>query len=371
VVVELGQSGKVFEDNAISPSGDKLALIDKASFVVLSIPGQSEELWYPDNFTRLCCGFNDGRYGRKVAKAQFARTVIPTYSRTVLSDRSVFIACIEGFVDIHDISTGKRLGKISFTQGRRCWNLAISPNGEVLAIALGSGEVFLYAEGEDREFNASPIPVVTEPERMDLRLVNCLAFSPDSLHLSVCTSDNIIRTYTVDMPCRQATLVQSYNRQLDDKACKDPYYGVTDITLYFSSINKTDRSSSHSSSLLIVSYAKKAYPVLVGNIVFPGKELKILPMGEVYKDTNCRVAYSPISSAALIITRTGTVKLVNCATKSSGWTVVDLSKEKMDDMKPWRYCSLAFSRDGYRGLALDRRGKLLIVEFSAGRSDTI
>lgn len=94
-------------------------------------------------------------------------------------------------------------------------------------------------------------------------------------------------------------------------------------------------------------------------------------MGEMYKDTNCRVAYSPISSAALLVTRTGTVKLVNCAMKGRKWTVVDLSKEKMDDMKPWRYCSLGFSKDGYRGLALDRRAKLLVVEFSAGRSDTI
>jgi WD40 repeat protein len=249
--------------------------------------------------------------------------------------------------------------------------MAISPNGEILAVALDSGEVLLYGEGPHREFNVPPIPIVTEPESKDLRLVNCLAFSPDSLHLSVCTSDNILRTYALDIPSHTATFIQSYNRQLDEKACKDPYYGVTDIALYLPFLNMTNESSSHSSSLLVVSYAKKAYPMLVGNMTLPGKELKIIPMGEVYKDTNCRVAYSPISSAALVITRTGTVKLVNCATNTSVWNVLDLSKEKMDDMKPWRYCNLAFSKDGYRGLALDRRGKLLIVEFSAGRSDTI
>jgi hypothetical protein len=92
-------------------------------------------------------------------------------------------------------------------------------------------------------------------------------------------------------------------------------------------------------------------------------------LSEAYKDTNCCVAYSPISSAALMITRTGTLKLANCASGDRRWSVIKMGKEKLDDKQPWRYSSLAFSKDGFRGLALDRTGKVLAIDFKVEQKE--
>jgi hypothetical protein len=130
-------------------------------------------------------------------------------------------------------------------------------------------------------------------------------------------------------------------------------------------------SSHDSSSLVVIAYAEKAYPVIVSNITSLEKEKKVDFLSEAYKDTNCCVTYSPISSSALMITRTGTLKLANCAGGNPRWSVIEMGKEKLDDKQPWRYSSLAFSKDGFRGLALDRRGKVLVVDFKAERKEGI
>jgi hypothetical protein len=134
-------------------------------------------------------------------------------------------------------------------------------------------------------------------------------------------------------------------------------------------VNKV--SSHDSTSLVVIAYAEKAYPVIVRNITSYEKENKVEFLGEAYKDTNCCIAYSPISSAALMITRTGTLKLANYAGGTPRWTVIEMGKEKLDDKQPWRYCSVAFSKDGFRGLAVDRRGKVLVIDFTAERRESV
>ena len=90
-------------------------------------------------------------------------------------------------------------------------------------------------------------------------------------------------------------------------------------------------SSHDSTSLVVIAYAEKRYPVIVRNIISYEKENKVEFLGEGYKDTNCCIAYSPISSAALMITRTGTLKLANYDGGTPRWTVIEIEKEKLDD----------------------------------------
>jgi|ERR1700737_3851987 len=128
----------------------------------------------------------------------------------------------------------------------------------------------------------------------------------------------------------------------------------------------SDFSAHDSSSLFVTADANQGFPVLVKNITSPASEHKVTTFqnGD-YKYKNCCTAYSPLTSAALIITRSGTVKLANCSTGNRTWTTAKIGAEQLDvaDMQ-WRFCSLGFSRDGYRALALDRRGKLFVTDFT-------
>lgn len=124
----------------------------------------------------------------------------------------------------------------------------------------------------------------------------------------------------------------------------------------------TDRSCCDSTGLLIIADASDAYPVIVKNITSPSDQHQSITFSEKeYKYKNRCAAYSPLSNSAMIITRSGTVKLANCSLGLKSWTVVEVG-ERM--VVSGRCCSLGFSTDGSRVLALDRRGKLLVLEFS-------
>src|SRR5271170_1263434 len=139
------------------------------------------------------------------------------------------------------------------------------------------------------------------------------------------------------------------------------YYFVLPIYLTVS-----NDSSPACTSLLVVSDAEGAYPVIVNNITSP-EELQdpiLLEGKDTYKFKNCCAAYSPSFNAALIITRAGTVKLVNCGTGNKTWHVAELGERLDVGDQSWQFCALGFSRDGNRALALDRRGKIMMADFS-------
>ena len=131
----------------------------------------------------------------------------------------------------------------------------------------------------------------------------------------------------------------------------------------------TNFSSFDSSSLLIVADAENASPVLVKNIASPNQHI-VTFSGKEYKYKNCCAAYSPLNNAALLITRFGKLKLANLSAGSKIWTVFEL-EEQLDSSERhwWRFCSLEFSRDGRRALALDTRGKLLVMDFTCSSPD--
>ena len=100
--------------------------------------------------------------------------------------------------------------------------------------------------------------------------------------------------------------------------------------------------------------------MLVQNIA---SEHKTLEFNEKdYEYHNRCVAYSPLSHIALIITQSGMIKIINCGAVAKAWTV----GEKMEvSGSNWRSCSLAFLRDPYCAVALDGKGKMVVIEFEA------
>jgi hypothetical protein len=125
-------------------------------------------------------------------------------------------------------------------------------------------------------------------------------------------------------------------------------------------------SSWDSTALLILADALDAYPVIVSNITSSSEQHQITTLTEKeYKYKNCCAAYSPLADSAVIITRSGTIKLVNCSTGLKHWTVLEVGEQLDISGRQWRCCSVEFSRDGYRALVLDRKGKLFMLEFES------
>ena len=86
-------------------------------------------------------------------------------------------------------------------------------------------------------------------------------------------------------------------------------------------------------------------------------------LSKEYKDNICRIALVPFYNAALMISRTGSVKVANFSTQE----IFDLNAKKMDDYEPWWLCSVGFSENGSLGLVLDRKANLLAIRFASRR----
>lgn len=117
----------------------------------------------------------------------------------------------------------------------------------------------------------------------------------------------------------------------------------------------------------MVADAVGGYPVIVRDISSPTDDTaKVVNLSNKdYKYKNCAAIWLPLFNAALLITRSGTAKVANCSPQQNSWTVHELNASLHFADYEWRYSSLGVSKDGYRAFALDRRGKLLIVEFDS------
>ena len=124
-------------------------------------------------------------------------------------------------------------------------------------------------------------------------------------------------------------------------------------------------SSSDSTALFVVADAIGGCPIVIKNVTSHNSEHQIVTFTDKeYKMKNCAAAYSPIDCAALMITRSGTLKLVNLRPAPRFWHVLQMGSEQLDvSERQWRFCSLRMSMDGHRGLALDKRGNLLVTDF--------
>ena len=350
---------KKYQATAISETCFTVALITPQDFSIYAVGEIATS-------RLICYGANDGKYGKTPDDARkdldamaHPRDYHPTFVRAVMSDRVLCIACAESCVDIYITTTGRRIGTIQFPQ-RKCSSLKMSPNGEVLAVGMETGEVLLYNAGSDENFVTTPVML----NECDARAVNAIAFSPNSVFLATC-GGNLVNIYRLggDSP----RLLSRYNRHLTEKQCRSPYYGVTAIALYATPMRSFINDSSPTcTSLLVVSDAEGAYPVIVNNIIYPEEHHDPIPLEgkDTYKFKNCCATYSPSFNAALIVTRAGTVKLVNCGTGNKSWHVAELGERLDVGDRQWQYCAIGFSKDGNRALALDRRGKIMMADFS-------
>ena len=116
----------------------------------------------------------------------------------------------------------------------------------------------------------------------------------------------------------------------------------------------------------MLSDADEAYPVIVQNITstVESQEAFVLSGKDTYKFKNSCTAFSPTFNGALVVTRAGTVKMINCRTGVKTWHVAEVVESLDVSDKSWQFSSVEFSRDGRRAIALDRRGKLIMVDFT-------
>ena len=223
--MQIGQK-KLYEGTAISPTCQTIALITRTEFYTFSLP----EVDTDGSITMKCCGYNDGRFGqssktmaRCFEELSNPRNITSDYLRAAMSDTLLCIACAQGCVDIHEISTGRRVRTLDLPS-QRCSAMAMSSNEKLLAVGMENGEFLLFKieTGNNCVTTTSLIETTATGKQ-----VNCIAFSPNSVFMSFCTSDNNISTYNLgdSVPI----LVSTYNRLLDMKSCRDPYYGVTSL----------------------------------------------------------------------------------------------------------------------------------------------
>jgi hypothetical protein len=220
VKVQLGPRTAV-QSTAISSTCETIALIKDSNFQIYSIPEPGSN----GRIALKSCGFSDGRFGsslnttRKQVNEPSDRS--PVYTSAAMSDAILCIACIGNCIDIHETSTGQRIRTVSFPN-LRCRTLTISPNGILLAVGMETGEILIYDISIEADFPTEPVLIESSDAS---RPVNCIAFSPDSTLMSYCSSKNVIYTYSLD----DAHEIARYNRNLDERACREPYYGVTSL----------------------------------------------------------------------------------------------------------------------------------------------
>ena len=131
----------------------------------------------------------------------------------------------------------------------------------------------------------------------------------------------------------------------------------------------TNLSSSGQWLFVVADDRREAWPIVIKNVTSPGERFDVDYLTGFGSKNFC-AAYSPISNVGITISN-GAVALANCR---HGEKVdhVDRTHKFDTSNKQWRNYSLAFSDDGYRALALDKRGKLLVIYFtSSERSGTM
>jgi hypothetical protein len=349
-----------YQATAVSETCLTVALITLQSYLIYTVGQHATS-------RMVSCGYNDGRFGvtleslTKDSAALANPRTPPTYVRAVMNDKILCIACAESCIDVHVTTTSRRIGTIAFPRKTQCSSLRMSPNGQFLAVGTEGGEVLLYSAGPSENFVTNPRSI-QEPRKAPIHYI---AFSPNSKYFAACIEANIVYTYELkgDMPIK----VSTYNRDLTPKQCRPPYYGLTAVALYYPHDFIPDNSSPQSTSLLVISDAWSGYPVMVKNINCPERmheQTELVGKDGAYKYKNCCVAFAPSVNAALIITRAGTAKLMNCSTGKKEWEVAEMGERLDVGEKYWQYCALGFSIDGSRALALDRRGKMLMADLS-------
>jgi WD40 repeat protein len=179
---KLGPSEKhhSYQATAISASGTRLALISISDFTVYDISSSETKI--------VCWGDVTQRYAPQ-PKPALEQKSPSSYYRAAMSDNVLALASIESYVDLRNVKTGQRINLLRFENPAVCQTIRFSPDGQHLAVGLSDGDVLVFLAGLQLGFHEPPI-CVSHSSR-----VNSVAFSPDSLLMTVATQDSILRAY--------------------------------------------------------------------------------------------------------------------------------------------------------------------------------
>jgi WD40 repeat protein len=136
----------------------------------------------------VCWGDVTQRYAAQPKPAIEQKTA-HSYYRAAMTDDVLALASVESFVDLRNAKSGQRINLLNFENAAVCQAVRFTPDGQHLAVALSDGDVFVYQAGLQFEFLEPPICVSHSSK------VNSVAFSPDSLLMTVATQDCIVRAY--------------------------------------------------------------------------------------------------------------------------------------------------------------------------------
>jgi hypothetical protein len=140
---------------------------------------------------------------------------------------------------------------------------------------------------------------------------------------------------------------------------------------------QTNKSSADSNNLLIVADAKGAssFPIIINK---SDERYSVVPItSEKYRHKNkekyriCSAAISPGFFGSLLLFRNGKVKFANWSGSRDHETLMEVAHgERLEEetRNIRGTSSMAFSADGMRALAVDRRGKVLALEFKRYRA---
>jgi WD40 repeat protein len=198
----LKDTGPDFADIAISPSCDKIALINETEFSILEIAYDEKLKCFALQFQEICRGpANANRPMRFVVGAMSDERLCLVVSQPPKSRLAVY-----------DTRTCEMQGKMkTLSKHSTCHNIVMSSKGDILALALRDGTVDIYPSGLCGKFNEGRIRVPTTQARQE---VKCMAISPDSSLISICSSDNTICTYRIDVQEKSVTFGRKCNPAL-------------------------------------------------------------------------------------------------------------------------------------------------------------
>jgi hypothetical protein len=148
----------------------------------------------------VCWGDVTQRYA-PLPKPALEQKTASSYYRAAMTDTVLAIASVETFVDLRNARTGQRIKLLQVENAAVCQTIRFTHDGNHLAVGLSDGDVLVYQAGLQFDFLQPPV-CVSHSSR-----VNSVAFSPNSLLMTVATQDSIVRAY------RLANLADGYFEQ--------------------------------------------------------------------------------------------------------------------------------------------------------------
>lgn len=208
-----GRSG--CQDVALSPTCHSLSIVHSDWFTILSISDNHTKIFSEDHIIRSCVGHNNGQYGDPDMPLSRGTAFRMPFIMAALNDERLCIICHSdrNHFAVFNARTGEfiRCTKVQHP----CHKILMAPKGEILALALESGELLVYASGPNGNLNTSPISVVKRKAQPAQKwLVKCMAITADSTHISVCSTDDIIRTYHLNVEINKVELLSIYDPEL-------------------------------------------------------------------------------------------------------------------------------------------------------------